>query len=154
MEPTTGWKLVVMLPCYPRRMAMCGRTARISRFIGHQAGKSREIMVKRYHKEYIQQPERRQKCGREETGLRRTPNLRRAACLAGLMLVAACDPVQIVEGDETHVSIRYDGVMNGLDEATALAQKTCAEHGRTARLRRTYHEGLGVGERFAFYDCV
>ena len=69
-------------------------------------------------------------------------------------LLVACAPVQIVEGSDTHVSIRYDGVANGLDEATRLAQKACAEHGRTARLRRTYYEGLGVGERFAFFDCV
>jgi hypothetical protein len=44
--------------------------------------------------------------------------------------------------------------MNGLDQATELADKTCAQHGRTARLRKTYYEGLGAGERFAFFDCV
>ena len=62
--------------------------------------------------------------------------------------------MQIIEGSDTHVSIRYDGVMNGLDQATELANKTCAQHGRTARLRKTYYEGLGAGERFAFFDCV
>ncbi len=76
-----------------------------------------------------------------------------AVCLAGL-LMAGCDPVQIIEGSDTHVSIRYDGVMNGLDQATELANKSCAQHGKTARLRKTYQEGLGVGERFAFFDCV
>ena len=74
--------------------------------------------------------------------------------MAGLVLLAACDPVQVVEGNETHVSIRYDGVMNGLGQATELAQKMCAEHGRIAKLRKTYYEGLGAGERFAFFDCV
>ncbi|HEY3909878.1 MAG TPA: hypothetical protein VGM07_08305 [Stellaceae bacterium] len=77
-----------------------------------------------------------------------------AAALPALMLLAGCDPVQIVEGSDTHVSIRYDGIMNGLDQATALAQKACAAHGKAAKLRRTYHEGLGAGERFAFFDCV
>ncbi|MGH7047462.1 MAG: hypothetical protein ACREE2_13860 [Stellaceae bacterium] len=74
--------------------------------------------------------------------------------LAVAMLLAACDPVQIVESSETHVSIRYDGVANGLDQATRLAQKACATHGRTAELRQTYHEGLGIGERFAFFECI
>jgi hypothetical protein len=74
--------------------------------------------------------------------------------LALLLSLAACDPVQIVEGSDTHVSIRYDGIANGLDKATELAQSACAAHGKTARLRKTYQEGLGIGERFAFFDCV
>jgi hypothetical protein len=74
--------------------------------------------------------------------------------LAALAVLAACDPVQIIEGNTSHVSIRYDGIMNGLDQATELAQKACAEHGRMAKLRKTYYEGLGAGERFAFFDCV
>jgi hypothetical protein len=69
-------------------------------------------------------------------------------------MLAACDPVQIIEGSDTHVSVRYDGIMNGLDQATELARKACAEHGRVAKLRRTYYEGLGAGERFAFFECV
>jgi len=111
-------------------------------------------MVERYHKQYIQHPGPPQKCRGRRARLRKTPVARRAIWLLGLVLLAGCDPVQVVEGDETHVSIRYDGIANGLDEATQLAQKACAEHGRTAKLRRTYHEGLGVGERFAFFDCV
>jgi hypothetical protein len=74
--------------------------------------------------------------------------------LAVLLLLCACDAVQIVEGSDTHVSIRYDGIMNGLDQATQLAQKACAAHGKTAKLRKSYYEGLGAGERFAFFDCV
>ena len=77
-----------------------------------------------------------------------------AVCLASLALLIGCDPVQIIEGSDTHVSIRYDGVMNGLDQATALANRSCAQHGKAARLRKTYYEGLGAGERFAFFDCV
>ncbi|MBV8738759.1 MAG: hypothetical protein JO007_16175 [Alphaproteobacteria bacterium] len=115
-------------------------------------------MIESYHKQYILQAGPGQKrCGgnyRVRFGRRAG----RAVWLAGLTMLAgilvACDPVQIVEGSDTHVSIRYDGVANGLDAATQLAQKACAEHGRTARLRRTYYEGLGVGERFAFFDCV
>jgi hypothetical protein len=77
-----------------------------------------------------------------------------SALLLPLLLLGACDPVQVVEGNDTHVSIRYDGIMNGLDQAKELAQKSCAAHGKAAKLRRTYYEGLGAGERFAFFDCV
>jgi len=80
---------------------------------------------------------------------------RRIGLVATLaLLLAGCDPVQIVEGSDTHVSVRYDGMMNGLDKATERAQSACAEHGKTAKLRKTYYEGLGAGERFAFFDCV
>ena len=44
--------------------------------------------------------------------------------------------------------------MNGLDQATELAKTSCAAHGKTAKLRKTYYEGLGAGERFAFFDCI
>ena len=115
-------------------------------------------MIEPYHKQYILQADPGQKrCG-ENYRVRLGRSANRAVWLVGLTMLAgilvACDPVQIVEGSDTHVSIRYDGVTNGLDEATQLAQKACAEHGRTARLRRTFHEGLGIGERFAFFDCV
>ena len=115
-------------------------------------------MIRPYHKQYILQAGPGQKRYGENYRLRLRRSANRAVWLAGVAMLAAslvaCDPVQIVEGSDTHVSIRYDGVKNGLDEATQLAQKACAEHGRTARLRRTYYEGLGVGERFAFFDCV
>jgi hypothetical protein len=81
--------------------------------------------------------------------------IRAGAVLIGLLpILTSCDPVQIVEGSDTHVSIRYDGVANGLDAATRLAQSSCGQYGKIAKLRRTYYEGLGVGERFAFYDCI
>ena len=113
-----------------------------------------------YHKHYIRHPSRRQKGHGSRARLRPAPIafsallLAGLPVLAGLLVLAACDPVAIVEGSDTHVSIRYDGPMNGIDRATELAQKACGEHGRTARLRRTYQEGLGIGERFAFFDCV
>jgi hypothetical protein len=77
-----------------------------------------------------------------------------AALVLLLPILAACDQVQIVEGSDTHVSIRYDGIANGLDEAKELARQSCGRYGRIARLRKTYYEGLGAGERFAFFDCI
>jgi hypothetical protein len=109
-----------------------------------------KIMGNEYHKHYIHHPGRWQK----GHGSRARTRLLLGAFSALLLVLAGCDPVAIVEGSDTHVSIRYDGPMNGLDRATELAQKACAEHGRTARLRQTYQEGLGIGERFAFFDCV
>ena len=103
-------------------------------------------MVITYHKQYIQQAGRWQK---RNTG---GPRLR-AILLVGLLQLAGCDAVQIVENADTHVSVRYDGIMNGLDQATELAKKACAAHGRTAKLQKVYYEGLGAGERFAFFDC-
>jgi hypothetical protein len=104
-------------------------------------------MVIPYHKQHIQQAGRWQK---RNTG---GPRLRAKLLLVGLLQLAACDAVQIVENADTHVSVRYDGIMNGLDQATELAKKACAAHGRTAKLQKVYYEGLGAGERFAFFDC-
>ena len=56
--------------------------------------------------------------------------------------LAACDAVQIVESAGPYVSVRYDRVMNGLEQATQIPQKACAAHGKTAQLRKTYYEGL------------
>jgi hypothetical protein len=84
----------------------------------------------------------------------RTRPARGATFLAGLLLLTACDAVQIIENADTHVSVRYDGIMNGLDQATELAKRACARHGRIAKLQKVYYEGLGAGERFAFFDCV
>ena len=105
-------------------------------------------MVNTYHKQYILHRGRWQK---RNTG---GPRLRAKVFLVGLLQLAGCDAVQIVENADTHVSVRYDGIMNGLDQATELAKKACAAHGRIAKLQRVYYEGLGAGERFAFFDCV
>jgi len=112
------------------------------------------MMVKAYHRQKILHAGWRQKRDRGRARLRATPLSGRLGLLTLLLLLGACDPVQIVEGSDTHVSVRYDGIMNGLDRATELAENACAAHGKTARLRKTYKEGLGVGERFAFFDCV
>ncbi len=106
------------------------------------------MMGHTYHKQCILQAGRWQK---RDTG---GPRLRAKLFLVGLLQLAACDAVQIVESADTHVSIRYDGIMNGLDKATELAKRACAAHGKTAKLQKVYYEGLGAGERFAFFDCV
>jgi hypothetical protein len=111
------------------------------------------MMVNAYHKPNLLHAMRQQKGDGDGAPLQAAPTAGRLG-LVILLLLGACDPVQIVEGSDTHVSVRYDGVMNGLDQATELAKNACAVHGKTAKLRRTYYEGIGVGERFAFFDCV
>jgi hypothetical protein len=49
------------------------------------------------------------------------------------------------------VTLRY-GSLDGIDEATQLAQKACAAHGKTARLRHSAN--FGLSERYAHFDCV
>lgn len=78
----------------------------------------------------------------------------RAALLAVPLLAAACDAVQVVESSDSAVSVRYDGIVNGLGQATELAQRACAAYRKTAKLRKVYYEGLGAGERFAHFDCI
>jgi hypothetical protein len=110
-------------------------------------------MVITYHKQYILQGGGQQKRNTDGPRLR-AKTAGQAVLLVGLLQLAACAAVQIVENADTHVSVRYDGIMNGLDQATALAKSACAAHGRTAKLQKVYYEGLGAGERFAFFDCV
>ncbi len=111
-------------------------------------------MIHTYHKQYVLQADRGQKRNTGGPRLRARLTAGQAVLLVGLLQLAACDAVQIVESADTHVSVRYDGIMNGLDQATELATRACAAHGRTAKLQKVYYEGLGAGERFAFFDCV
>jgi hypothetical protein len=115
-------------------------------------------MVSAYHRQRILHASPRQKRDRGRGWLDAARSGARSgartALLIALLVPTGCDAVQVVEGSDTHVSVRYDGIMNGLDRATLLAQKACAAHGKTANLRKTYYEGLGAGERFAFFDCV
>ena len=73
--------------------------------------------------------------------------------LVALLLpaIAACSGPAIVESSASAVTVRY-GTLDGIDEATQLAQKACAVHRKTARLRTTAN--FGVSERYGHFDCV
>ena len=73
------------------------------------------------------------------------------ACIAVLIMLAACSGPAVVESSATGVSIRY-GAVDGIDEANALAEKICASHHKTARLRNT--DNFGLTDRYAHFDCV
>jgi hypothetical protein len=69
--------------------------------------------------------------------------------LAGL---CACSAPRITEDTPQAVTVRYDGVVQTLEDATAAAQTVCATHGKTAQLRTT--DTKAALERFAHFACV
>jgi hypothetical protein len=68
-----------------------------------------------------------------------------------ILAMAACSGTAIVESSATAVTVRY-GSLDGIDQATQLAQKACAVHSKTARLRTTAN--FGLSERYGHFDCV
>ena len=76
---------------------------------------------------------------------------KRRAWVSALVLLAACSGPGVVESSATAVTIRYSA-MDGIDEATAIAQKACAAHHKTARLRNTAN--FGLTDRYAHFDCI
>lgn len=78
----------------------------------------------------------------------------RALAVLGVATLVGCSGPQLTEDSPQAVTVRYDAVVHGLDDATRLARQACAQHGETAKLRTIDYEGLGVGERFAHFDCV
>jgi len=80
---------------------------------------------------------------------------RRLAALAlGAVMVGlgACSSMKVVDDTPESVSIRYDGVVSSLDDATAEANRLCAAHGKTAKLRET--DRKAALESYAHYYCV
>ena len=77
--------------------------------------------------------------------------LRPAAVAFILVAMAACAGPAIVESSANAVTIRY-GVADGIEGATQLAQKACAVHRKTARLRNTAN--FGLTDRYGHFDCI
>jgi len=79
--------------------------------------------------------------------------MRRIALLCGLLAVAACSgTTEVVENTPTAVTVKFGGLGTDIDDARQVAEKVCASHGKTARLRRVNDEG--VGRHFGHFDCV
>jgi hypothetical protein len=68
-----------------------------------------------------------------------------------VLALAACSGLAIVESSATAVTVRYSS-LDGIDEATQLAQRACAVHRKTARLRNTAN--FGLSERYGHFDCI
>ena len=79
--------------------------------------------------------------------------MHRVALLSGLLALAACTATPtIVENSATEVAVRYDGVVNKIEDAKQVAQKVCAAKDKIARLRKVDDEGLG--QHFGYFDCI
>jgi hypothetical protein len=76
-----------------------------------------------------------------------------ALLLSGLFALTACTATPtVVENSATEVTVRYDGIVNNIDDATQVAQKACASHDKVARLRKVNDEG--VGQHFGHFYCI
>jgi hypothetical protein len=77
----------------------------------------------------------------------------RIALLSGLLALTACTSTPtIVENSPTEIAVRYDGIVNKLDDAKLLAQRACAAKDKIARLRKVSDEG--IGQHFGYFDCI
>jgi hypothetical protein len=73
--------------------------------------------------------------------------------LSALVVLNACTSAPtVVRSTDAEVAVRYDGIVNGIDDAKQTAEKTCALRGKTARLRRVSDQGLGL--HYGYFDCV
>jgi len=73
--------------------------------------------------------------------------------LAISLLTAAngCTGPALVESSASAATVRY-GSLDGIDDVTQLAQRACAAHRKSARLRNTAN--FGLTDRYAHFDCV
>jgi hypothetical protein len=77
----------------------------------------------------------------------------RAAWVPGIAaLLCACTSLKVVDDTANSVTIRYDGAISTLDDATAAANQACAAHGKVAKLRE--NDVRAALERFARFNCV
>jgi hypothetical protein len=78
--------------------------------------------------------------------------LRLPACVVVAALAAGCAEPRLTEDSPSAVTVRYDGLAQSLDDATATAQRACAAHGKTAQLRS--NDVRTALARFAHFNCV
>lgn len=70
-----------------------------------------------------------------------------------LLVLSACtNTPTVVRNTDAEVAVRYDGIVNNIDDAKQIAEQTCAAKGKTARLRRVSDQGLGL--HYGYFDCI
>jgi imidazolonepropionase-like amidohydrolase len=73
--------------------------------------------------------------------------------LSALVVLSACTSTPtVVRSTDAEVAVRYDGIVNGIDDAKQMAEKACAARNKTARLRRVSDQGLGL--HYGYFDCI
>ena len=79
--------------------------------------------------------------------------MRGIALVSGVVALAGCSGTPtLVENSAMAVTVRYNGISDSLADATKIAQKACADHGKIARLRKVSDQGLG--QHFGHFDCI
>jgi hypothetical protein len=78
--------------------------------------------------------------------------VRRILALSMLISLVACTGLRVVENTPSAITVRYDGVET-MDDVTAAANKACAAHGKTAKLRKTETRPTLL-RHFVHFDCV
>jgi len=75
------------------------------------------------------------------------------ALVPGFFALNGCSGAPtLVENSAMAVTVRYNGISDSLADATKIAQKACADHGKIARLRKVSDQGLG--QHFGHFDCI
>ena len=83
----------------------------------------------------------------------RTAKKRWLAVLSVPLVLSACTSTPtVVRSTDAEVAVRYDGIVNGIDDAKQIAEKACAARNKTARLRRVSDQGLG--QHYGYFECV
>jgi hypothetical protein len=72
--------------------------------------------------------------------------------LAVLVGLSACSGPKVTEDTPNSVAVHYQGAGQSLDDATAIANRACAAHGKVARLREVYDKA--ILDHVAHFTCV
>jgi hypothetical protein len=70
-----------------------------------------------------------------------------------LLISGACtNTPTVVRNTDAEVAVRYDGIVNSLDDAKQMAEKACTARNKTAKLRRVSDQGLGL--HYGYFECI
>ena len=76
------------------------------------------------------------------------------ALALSLAVLCGCSGPRIIENTPAAVTVRYDPVVDSLEDATAAATKACAAYGKIARLRQSDETRKTIVDRSAHFECV
>lgn len=76
-----------------------------------------------------------------------------AALALSLAVLCGCSGPRIIENTPAAVTVRYDPLIDSLEDATAAATQACAAYGKIAR-RRESESRKTIVDRSAHFACV
>jgi hypothetical protein len=77
-----------------------------------------------------------------------------AALALSLAVLCGCSGPRIIENTPAAITVRYDPIVDSLEDATAAAMKACAAYGKIARLRQNADTRKTIVDRSAHFECV